>query len=59
MWRPARARLAGDPHGQAVLDAMQDENRLIGPLKAVTDDALTMDAGPARLRQLLTRLRTG
>ena len=56
MWRPARARLAGDPHGQTVLDAMEDEHRLIGPLRAVTDDAFTMDADPGRLRQLLTRL---
>jgi hypothetical protein len=35
---------------------MEDEHRLIGPLQAVTDDAFTMDADPARLRQLLTRL---
>jgi Hemerythrin HHE cation binding domain len=58
MWRPARARLAGDPHGLALLDAMQDEHRLIGPLRVVTDDAFTMDADPRRLRQLLTRLQT-
>jgi hypothetical protein len=58
MWWPACARLAGDPHGQALLDAMEDEHQLIGPLLAVTDDAFTMDAGPARLRQLLARLRT-
>jgi iron-sulfur cluster repair protein YtfE (RIC family) len=58
MWRPARARLAGDPAGLPLLDAMQDEHQLIGPLQAVTDDAFTMDADPERLRQLLTRLRT-
>jgi hypothetical protein len=58
MWQPVRARLAGDPHGQALLDAMEDEHRLIGPLQAVTDDAFTMDADPGRLRVLLTRLRT-
>jgi acyl-CoA synthetase (AMP-forming)/AMP-acid ligase II len=58
MWRPARARLAGDPGGLALLDAMQDEHRLISPLQAVTDDAFIMDADPGRLRQLLTRLRT-
>ena len=58
MWRPARARLARDPHGLALLDAMQDEHRLIGPLRAVTDDAFTMDADPWRLRKLLTRLQT-
>jgi hypothetical protein len=58
VWRPARARLAGDPHGLALLDAMEDEHRLIGPLQAVTYDAFTMDADPGRLRQLLTRLQT-
>jgi hypothetical protein len=57
MWRPARAKLTGDPHGQALLDAMEDEHQLIGPLQAVTNDAFTMDADPRRLRQLLTRLR--
>ena len=58
MWRPARARLAGDPQGQALLDAMQDEHKLIGPLLAVTDDAFTMDADPVWLRQVTSRLRT-
>jgi Hemerythrin HHE cation binding domain len=58
MWPPVRARLTGDPHGQALLEAMEDERRLIGPLRAVTDDAFTMNADPGRLRQLLTRLRT-
>jgi hemerythrin HHE cation binding domain-containing protein len=58
MWPRARARLAGDPHGQALLDAMEDEHRLIGPLRAVTDDAFAMDTDPGRLRQLLARLRT-
>ena len=58
MWRPARARLAGDPRGQALLDAMQDEHQLIGPLQAVTDDAFAMNADPGRLAHLLTRLQT-
>ena len=58
MWPAVRARLTGDPHGQALLEAMEDERRLIGPLQAVTDDAFIMDADPGRLRQLLTRLRT-
>jgi hypothetical protein len=58
MWAPVRAKLTGEPHGQALLDAMEDERRLIGPLRAVTDDAFTMDTDPERLRQLLTRLRT-
>ena len=58
IWWPARARLAGHPNGQVLLDAMEDEHRLIGPLLAVTDDAFTMDADPGRLRDLLARLRT-
>jgi Hemerythrin HHE cation binding domain len=58
MWRPAQAKLTGDPRGQALLEAMEDEHQLIGPLRAVTDDAFTMGADPGRLRHLLTRLRT-
>ena len=58
LWQPARSRLAGDPHGQALLDAMDDEHRLIGPLRALTDDAFAMDAGPRQLGRLLARLQT-
>jgi Hemerythrin HHE cation binding domain len=58
MWPQVRVKLTGEPHGQALLDAMEDERRLIGPLHAVTDDAFTMDSDPERLHQLLTRLRT-
>ena len=58
MWPQVQARLTGDPHGQALLEALEDERSLIGPLQAVTDDAFAMDADPGRLRQLLTRLRT-
>jgi hypothetical protein len=58
MWPQVRAKLTGDPHGHALLEAMEDERSLIGPLQAVTDDAFTMDADPERLRQLLIRLRT-
>ena len=58
MWPLVRAKLTGDPTGQALLEAMEDEHQLIGPLQAVTDDAFTMNADPGRLRHLLTRLRT-
>jgi iron-sulfur cluster repair protein YtfE (RIC family) len=58
MWPRVQARLAGDPHGQALLDAMDDEHQLLGPLQTVIDDAFTVPADPGRLRQLLTRLRT-
>ena len=58
MWPRVKATLAGDPHSQALLDAMDDERRLLGPLQAMIDDAFTIDADPGRLRQLLARLRT-
>jgi Hemerythrin HHE cation binding domain len=58
MWPRVRAQLADNPPGQALLDAMDDEQRLLGPLQVVIDDAFTMNADPRRLRQLLARLRT-
>ena len=58
MWPRVRPKLAGHPHGQALLDAMDDERQLLGPLQAMIDDAFTIDADPTRLRQLLARLRT-
>ena len=58
MWPPVRAKLAGDPLGQALLDALDDEHQLLGPLQVMIDDAFTIDADPRRLRQLLARLRT-
>ena len=58
MWPPVTAKLTGDPHGQALLDALDDERQLLGPLQAMIDDAFAMPADPGRLRQLLARLRT-
>jgi hypothetical protein len=58
MWPQVRPKLAGDSHGQALLDAMDDERQLLGPLQAMIDDAFAIDADPRRLRQLLARLRT-
>jgi hypothetical protein len=58
MWPQVRAGLAGDPHGQSLLDAMDDERQLLGPLQAMIDDAFTMHPDPGWLRQLLGRLRT-
>jgi hypothetical protein len=58
MWPQVRPKLAGDSHGQALLDAMDDERQLLGPLQAMIDDAFAIDADPRRLRQLLGRLRT-
>jgi hypothetical protein len=58
MWPRVRPKLTGDSRGQALLDAMDDERQLLGPLQAMIDDAFTMNADPRRLRQLLARLRT-
>jgi len=58
MWPPLRARLAGDPDGLALMDAMEEEHRLIDPLLAAVDDALTVRPGQARLAGPLARLRT-
>jgi hypothetical protein len=58
MWPPVRARLADDPDGLALMDAMQDEHRLIDPLLAAVDDALGDEAGGATLADALSRLRT-
>jgi Hemerythrin HHE cation binding domain len=46
MWPRVRPKLASDPHGQALLDAMDDERQLLGPLQAMIDDAFTIDADP-------------
>jgi len=58
MWPRVKATLTGDPHTQALLDALDDERRLLGPLQAMIDDAFTMNADSGRLRQLLARLQT-
>ena len=48
MWPRVKAKLTGDPHGQALLDALDDERQLLGPLQAMIDDAFTMNADPGR-----------
>jgi hypothetical protein len=58
MWPPVRARLAGDPDGLALMDAMEAEHRLIDPLLAAVDDALGDEAGQARLADALARMGT-
>ena len=40
MWPQIRPRLASDPHSQALLDALDDERQLLGPLQAMIDDAI-------------------
>lgn len=56
MWPPVRAKLAGDPDGLALMDAMEAEHAQIDPLLAAVDGALTTDAGHARLTAPLSRL---
>jgi len=58
IWPAARARLAGDPDGLALLDAMADEHRLIGPLLAAVDETVSADhVGYLELTGLLCQLR--
>ena len=58
MWPPVRARLAGDPHGLALLDDMEAEHAQIDPLLAAVDDALALGVGHDRPATPLSRLRT-
>ena len=58
MWPQVTDKLTDNPHGQALLDALDDERQLLGPLQAMIDDTFTMDPDPGRLRQLLARLQT-
>jgi hemerythrin-like domain-containing protein len=58
MWPPVRAKLADDPVGLALMDAMEDEHKLIDPLLASIDDALATGTRGTRLRSLLSQLRT-
>jgi hypothetical protein len=56
MWPPVRARLDGDPDGLALMDAMEDEHRLIDPLLAAVDEALADGGGQSGLATALSRL---
>ena len=59
MWPPVRARLASLQHsaGLALLDEMEAEHGQIDPLLTAVDDALAINAGRDRLRDLLGRLQ--
>lgn len=59
MWPPVRARLASlqNQAGLALLEEMEAEHGQIDPLLAAVDDALAMNAGRDRRRELLGRLR--
>lgn len=59
MWPPVRERLASlqNSAGLALLEEMEAEHGQIDPLLAAVDDALEMNAGRDRLRDLLGRLQ--
>jgi hypothetical protein len=57
MWPPVRAKLTGNPAGLALMDAMEDEHKLIDPLLAAIDGALATGTSDTRLRSLLSELR--
>jgi hypothetical protein len=57
MWPPVRARLAGDPDGLALMDAMDAEHAQIDPLLDAVDGALAADdTGHAGRAAALARL---
>src|SRR2546429_2709719 len=43
MWPRVRPKLAGAPHGQPLLAALEDQRQLLGPLQALIDGAFTID----------------
>jgi hypothetical protein len=59
MWPPVRARLTSlqNTAGLALVDEMEAEHGQIDPLLAAVDDALAMDTGRDRLRELFGRLQ--
>jgi hemerythrin HHE cation binding domain-containing protein len=58
LWPPVQVKLAGDPADLALVEAMEDEHRLIEPELAAIDEAFTVNASAEHLRDLLTRLQT-
>lgn len=57
LWPRAREMLAGDPSGLTVLEAMEEEHRLVVPLLSAIDDALETNASRSRVQTMLTMLR--
>jgi iron-sulfur cluster repair protein YtfE (RIC family) len=58
LWPPVQVRLTGEPADLAVVEAMEDEHRLIEPVLTAIDEAFTVNSGTEHLRELLTRLQT-
>ena len=58
LWPPVQVKLTGDPADLALVEAMEDEHRLIEPVLAAIDEAFTVNTSTEHLRELLTRLQT-
>jgi hypothetical protein len=56
LWSPARAKLAGDPPGQASLDAMEDDQAVAPACHDDTPDKINDSAHQGR-RRLKRKLR--
>jgi hemerythrin-like domain-containing protein len=58
LWPPVQVKLTGDPADLALVEAMEDEHRLIEPVLTAIDEAFTVNTRTEHLRELLTRLQT-
>lgn len=58
LWPPVQVKLTGDPADLALVEAMEDEHRLIEPVLTAIDEAFTVNTSTEHLRELLTRLQT-
>jgi iron-sulfur cluster repair protein YtfE (RIC family) len=58
LWPPVQVKLTGDPADLALVEAMEDEHRLIEPVLTAIDEAFTVHTSNEHLRELLTRLQT-
>jgi len=57
MWPLVKARLASNPKGLALIDAMEEEHHLIDPMLVMVGDAMALDSDWARVTALLSRMR--
>jgi iron-sulfur cluster repair protein YtfE (RIC family) len=58
LWPPVQVKLTSDPADLALVEAMEDEHRLIEPVLTAIDEAFTVNTSNEHLRELLTRLQT-
>lgn len=57
MWPLVKAKLASNPKGLALIDAMEQEHHLIDPMLVMVGDAMAMNSDWARVTALLSRMR--